>query len=60
MGVRGNQGIPGNDEPHKLRGSAKARNMCVRPRAGNDALFISYNAMMSMYPGVSQISTPCH
>jgi len=72
--VRGYERIPGHDEPHtlrapmnasqecvrnhKLRGSMKARQECVRPRAGKDRVCILYNAVMSIYPGVSQIYTP--
>jgi len=32
---------------------------CVRPRAGKERLCISYNAVMSMYPGASLIYTFC-
>jgi len=46
------------EEPYKLRGSMKARQECVGPRAGKDRLCISYNEMMSIYPGVSQMYTP--
>jgi hypothetical protein len=58
--VKGYERIPGHDKPHKLRGSMNARQECVRPRAGKDRLCISYNEMMSIYPGVFQIYTPCH
>jgi len=57
--VRGYEGIPGHDEPHKLRGSMKAPQECVKPRAGKDWVCILYNEMMSIYPGVYQIYTPC-
>jgi hypothetical protein len=54
--VRGYEGIPGDDdEPHELRGSKIARQECVRPRAVKDRVWISYNEMMSIYPGVCQI-----
>ena len=56
--VRGYEGKPGHDEPHKLHRSMKAWQECVRPRAGKDRVCISYNAMMSIYPGVSQIYCP--
>jgi len=46
--VRGYDRIPGHDEPHKLRGSMKAREECVRARAGKDRVCISYNVMMSI------------
>jgi len=75
--VRGYEGIPGHDEPHKWHGSMNAWQQCVknhtncvdqrklgnsawRPRAGKDRVCISYNDMMSIYPGVSQIYTRCH
>ena len=32
--VRGNDRVPGSEEPHKLRGSTKSRKEPVRPRAG--------------------------
>jgi len=57
--VRGYEGIPGHDEPHKLCGSMKAPQECVKPRAGKDWVCILYNEMMSIYPGVYQIYTPC-
>jgi len=59
MWVRGYEVISGHDEPHKLHGSMKAWQECVRPRAGRDTVCILNNAMMSMYSGVSQIYTPC-
>jgi len=66
MGIRGKEqfwlkdviGLPGREEPHKLRGSMKARQECMGPRAGKDGVCISYHEMMSIYPGVSQIYTP--
>jgi len=57
--VRGYEGIPGHDELHKLRGSMNAWQECMGPRAGKDRVCISYNEMMSIYPGVCQIYTPC-
>jgi len=48
------------EEPHKLRGSIKARQECVGPRAVKDTVCILlFDEMMSIYPGVSQIYTPC-
>jgi len=58
--VRGYDGILGHDEPHKMRGSMEAWQGCVGPRSGNERVCIAYNAMMSIYPGVSQVYTPCH
>jgi len=47
------------EEPHKLRGSMKARQECVGPRAVKNTVCISlFDEMMSIYPGVSQIYTP--
>jgi len=46
--VREYEGIPGCEEPHKLRGSMKARQECMPPRAGKDRLCISFNEMMSI------------
>jgi len=57
--VRGNQRIPGYQEPLKLRGSMKARPQFVRRRAGKYMVRISYKAIMSIYSRVSQIYTPC-
>ena len=57
--VLGYEGIPGHDKPHKLRGSMKACQGCVRPRPGKERVCISYNAMMSIYPRGSQIYTLC-
>jgi len=34
--VRGNDRVPGHEEPHKLRGSTKSLKERVRPRAGRD------------------------
>jgi len=34
--VRGNDRVPGREEPHKLRGSTKSRKEPVRPRAGKE------------------------
>jgi len=34
--VRGNDRVPGREEPHKLRGSIKSRTERVRPAAGKD------------------------
>ena len=34
--VRGNDRVPGREEPHKLRGSTKSRKERVRRRAGKD------------------------
>jgi len=34
--VRGNDRVPGREEPHKLRGSTKSRKERVKPRAGQD------------------------
>ena len=34
--VRGNDRVPGLEEPHKLRGSTKSRKEPARPRAGKD------------------------
>jgi hypothetical protein len=48
-----------HDGPHKLRGPMIARHGCVSPRAGKECLCISYNVMMSIYPGVTQIYTLC-
>jgi hypothetical protein len=48
------------EEPHKLRGSIKARQECMGPRAVKDTVCISlFDEMMSIYPGVSQRYTPC-
>jgi hypothetical protein len=58
MRVRGCGWIPSHDEPHKLRGSMKARQGCMRPRAGKDRVCISYNEM-SIYSEVFQIYTSC-
>jgi len=58
--MRGYEGIPGHDEPHILRGSTKARQECMRPRAGKDRVCISYIEMMSIYTGVFQLYTACH
>ena len=58
--VTGYEGIPGHNEPHKMRESMKARQGCVRPRSGKERVRISYNAMMSIFPGISQIYTRCH
>jgi hypothetical protein len=44
------------EDRHKLRGS---RQECMRPRAGEDGVCISYNEMMSIYPGVSKKYTAC-
>ena len=38
----------------------KAWQECVRPRAVKDRVCISYNEMMSIYPGVSHISEQLH
>jgi len=38
--VRGYEGIPGREEPHKLHESIKARQECVGPRAGKDRVCI--------------------
>jgi hypothetical protein len=57
--VRCYAGISSDDDPHKLYGSMNASQERVRPRAGKDSVSISYNAMISMYPRVSQIYTPC-
>lgn len=56
--VRRYEGIPGHDEPYKLRGSMNVWQECVRQRAVKDRAYILYSAMMSMRPGVSQIYTP--
>jgi len=56
--VSGSEGVPSREEPHKLCGSMKALQECMGPRAGKDRLCISYNEMF-IYPGVSQIYTPC-
>jgi len=53
------EGIPGHDKPHKLGRSMNAWQWRVGQRAGKDRVCISYNVMMSIYPGVSQIYTPC-
>jgi hypothetical protein len=55
--VRGYEAIPSRFDPHNLRVSLKARQGCVRPRSGKRRVCISYNAMMSIYPGVSEIYT---
>ena len=48
------------EEPHKLRGSIIARQECMGPRAVKDTVCISlFDEMMSIYPVVSQIYTPC-
>jgi len=39
--VRGSEGIPSDNEPHKLCGSMKAQQECMKPRAGKDRLCIS-------------------
>ena len=59
MHVKGYLGIPGHDEPHKLGASTNARQECMRPRAWNDRLCISFIEMMSIYPRVFQIYTSC-
>ena len=47
-------------EPQKLSGSMKARQQCVGPGAVKDTVCISlFEEMMSIYPGVSEICTPC-
>ena len=57
--VTGCEWLPSHDEPHKLHGSMKDRQECMRPRAGKDRVCISYNEM-SIYSGVFQINTSCH
>jgi len=57
--VRGYEGILGHVEQHKLLGSLKARQGCVRPRSVKGRVCISYNVMLSIYPGVCQIYTRC-
>jgi len=57
--VRTYERVPGCAEPDKLLGYMKVRPECVGPRAGKDKLCILYNEMMSIYPRVSQIYTPC-
>jgi len=47
------------EEPHKLHGSMNAWQGCVGPRAEKERVCISYNAMMSIYPVVSQKHPPC-
>jgi len=59
MSVREYLGIPGHYDPHKLRGSMKPRQACMRPRAGKDRLCNWYNLMMPIYSGVSHIYNPC-
>jgi hypothetical protein len=56
--VRGYEGVLGHGESSKLRDSINASQECMRPRAGTDRVCISYNEMMSDYPGVSHIYTP--
>jgi len=58
--VRGCDRLPGREEPHKLRGSMKARQECVEPRAGKDRVCISLydDEIVSIYPGAFQIYTP--
>jgi hypothetical protein len=51
--------IPSHDKPHVLPGSSNARQECMSPRVGKDTVCISYNEMMSIYPGVSKIYTAC-
>ena len=51
--VSGYEGIPGYDELQKLHGSLNAWQEYMRRRAGKDRVCISYNEMMSIYPGVS-------
>jgi len=48
------------EDQHRLCGSSKALQQWMRPRAGKDRVSISYNKMMSIYSGVSQIYTACH
>jgi len=38
--VRGNDRLPGRDEPPKLRGYMEARQECMGPRAGKDRVCI--------------------
>jgi hypothetical protein len=57
--VTGYAGIPSHYESLKMRGSLKAQQRCMRPRSGKERVCIAYNAMMSIYPGVSEIYTAC-
>jgi len=48
------------EEPQKLRGSMNARQEYVGPRAVKNAVCIPlFDEMMFIYPGVTQIYTPC-
>jgi hypothetical protein len=73
--VRGYEGIPGHDEPHKFIhlwmvgksawGSTQiawiheAWHLCVWQRAVQNRVCISYNEMMSIHPWVSEIYNAC-
>jgi len=47
------------EEPHQFRGSMKARQVCMGPRAGKDRVCISlYDEMMPIYARVPQIYIP--
>jgi len=56
--VRGYERIPGHDKLHKMGGSMNTWEECVRPRAGKDQVWISYNVMMSIYPGSPKYILP--
>jgi hypothetical protein len=57
--VRRYDKLPCHGEPHKLRGSMKALQEYVEPRAGKDRVYISLydDEIMSIYPGAFQIYT---
>jgi hypothetical protein len=55
--VRGYEAITSRFDTYNLSVSLKDRQGCVRPRSGKRRVCISYNAMMSIYPGVSEIYT---
>lgn len=46
-------------EPHRLRGSIKAWQECVEPRAGKDGVCNLYKKMLTICPGVFETYTPC-
>jgi len=47
-----------HEQRQTLRGSIQARLKCIKSSAGQDRVCILYDAMMSIYPGDSQIYTP--
>jgi hypothetical protein len=55
--VRRYQMVSSDEGPHHLRGSMKTHHKCMSQGAGKDRVCISYDAMMCIYPAVSQIHT---